>query len=104
MPAIAEQGAAAAYQREIHSPGVDAQSVDAAMLCRTAPQSRQHFRVEPQDVPVEAAQCTYWSVGKAMHDFEFQGARRQRSRGRPCRFRHRDQMQAVSYPSLVTLV
>src|SRR5207237_1145060 len=60
----------AAEQGEIDPPGIDSQGVDAAMLAGTAPQGREHFRVEPQDIPVHGAESVHRPVRKTVHDFQ----------------------------------
>ena len=69
---IAEQRAAAAQQREIDAPGIDAEAVDAAVLRRALAQGRQHFAVEPQHVPVQRIEGADGAVGEAVDDFELE--------------------------------
>ena len=70
---IAQQGAVAAQQGEIHAPGVDADAVDRR---RALPAHRrsavEHFGVEVQHVPVQRVQGAHGPVGEAVKDFQAQ--------------------------------
>ncbi len=69
---IAQQNAAAAEQGEINAPGIDAQTIDAAVSGRAQPQRLEQRIVESENVPMQAIQRADGAVGEAVDYLQFQ--------------------------------
>ncbi len=69
---VAQQRAVAAQQGEIDTPGIDAESVEWAVLARAQPQRLQHLAVQSQGIPMQRVEGAHRPVGEAVNHFQTQ--------------------------------
>src|SRR5438128_11788362 len=68
MPRIAEQHVATTKQGKIDAPGIDAETIELAVLGAGEAQRILHFVKQAQDIPIDAVGQSDAAVGEAVHD------------------------------------